>query len=102
MPSDRRTASDFGLAVRWASSREMLSPPPCFIDVAQLARSTAVAATVLRARNRIAAQLLLVRVEHVFEAHPVGVEIEIDVARGPVAVLANQQLGGALNVPRRL
>src|SRR5258708_11784260 len=44
-------------------------------------------------------RLLAVRVQHIFEAHPLRIEVEIDVASRAVAILPHQQLGRTLDLP---
>src|SRR5262245_45863341 len=98
MPKFRTAACELGFAVFARSSLAMLSALPEMAG-AQAAAS-AQASTVHRAiRIR---SLLPVGVEHVFESHPLRVEKEVHVTRGTVAILSDQQFGGALDVARGL
>src|SRR3954467_10928666 len=45
---------------------------------------------------------LTIGIEHVFEAHPLRVEVEIDVAGAAVTILAHEQLRRAFDVARRV
>src|ERR687894_75803 len=102
MPSARSTRALRGLA-RWARSRRsMFTPARCARAgvgaSAAAARATTSAAAVGAIKRMV--RLLAVRVEHVFETHPLLVEIEVDVARRPVPVLQREELGGPLGALR--
>src|SRR5512135_3732547 len=96
MPSDRSTGSEPGLAVRCCSNRVMLSPPPPPRAVAHAATNAA-AAAMTKVRTVRILRLLPVRIEHVFEPHPTGIEIQVNVPRAAVPILAHQELGGAFD-----
>src|SRR5918997_4551472 len=99
MPSARATAALRGLTRCARSRRSMLGLARCARAgagaSAAAARATASAAAV-GAIMRIWYRLLAVRVEHVFETHPLLVEVQVDVARRPVAILQREELRGPL------
>src|ERR1043165_128434 len=101
MPSDRWIGSDCGSPACCCSSREMLSALPEMAVAHAPADSDAAVRTAKRI-IRIVCSLLPVGIQHVFEAHPLGVEIEVDVARWTVSILSNQQFRRAFDVARRL
>src|SRR5947207_6026663 len=45
---------------------------------------------------------LAVRIEHILESHPLGVEVQVDVSGGAVPVLADHELRCAGDVASRL
>src|SRR4051794_11639661 len=45
---------------------------------------------------------LTIRIEHVFEAHPLRVEVKIDVPGIAVTILAHEELRRAFDVPSRV
>src|SRR5512142_406953 len=96
MPSERSTGSEPGRALRCCSSRAMLSPPPPPRAVAQAATLVA-AAIMTKDRTIRILRLLPIGIEHVFEPHPTGIEIQVDVPRASVSILSDQKLGGALD-----
>src|SRR5688572_9268435 len=95
MPSERATAGSLGRDARAASSRAM--PLVFWADAAGASVSDATHAARTKRRERIT-WLLTIWIQHVFELHSVRVEIRIHVARAAVAILANQQLGRALDL----
>src|SRR5687767_8791303 len=97
MPSDRATAPSLGRAARDRSSRATASAGdrPA---VAQPAAERVSVKTSTARSERIAPARLTVGIQHVFEAHPLRVEVEVDVSDAAVAVLPHQQLRGALDL----
>src|ERR1041384_4852943 len=71
------------------------------IAVAQALAASDAAASAAKRIIRIVDSLLPVGIQHVFEAHPLGVEIEVDVTRWTVSVFTNQQLRRACDIARR-
>src|SRR5215216_6600530 len=97
MPTARSTGSDVGCAARARSSRAMACGP---LAVAQ---APAPASKRTRNRPRICITCLLpVRIQHVFEPHPLRVEIEVDISRVAVPILADEQLSSAFDPTGRL
>src|SRR5690349_17171453 len=99
MPSERSTGSDCGLLERSRSSRAMPSGPPGTPPVVAHAAPNA-RAQKLTARIVFLMGLLPIGIQHVFEAHPLRIEIEIDVAYVAVTVLSHQELRRAFDVTR--
>src|SRR5262249_36248404 len=97
----RWIGSDCGSPARCCSSREMLSALP-EIAVAHAPTDSEAAANTAKRIVRIVRSLLPVGIQHVFEAHPLGVEVQIDITRWTVSVFSNQQLRRARDVARRL
>src|SRR5688500_2248536 len=93
MPSARRISEEPGFAPRARSSRAIGgSAARCaYAGAPVLARSSSAARDSREARPFMA--LLSIRIEHVLEAKPVSIKIEVGVARGTVAVLDDQQFG---------
>src|SRR6266566_1619633 len=100
MPSDRSTDSDFGLSALAFSHREMLSALPWM----PAAHPVSAAANPAAAKTRIARipLLLLIRIQHVFEPHPLGVEVQIHVPGPAISILAHQEFRGPRDVAGRL
>src|SRR5688500_14571107 len=97
MPSARRISEEPGFAPRARSSRAIGgSAARCaYAGAPVLARSSSAARDSREARPFMA--LLSIRIEHVLEAKPVSIKIEVGVARGTVAVLDDQQFGCAFD-----
>src|ERR1043166_3534459 len=103
MPSDRSAGSELGCDALAASSRVMLSALLC-IDAAHppAPRAASRVRLIVVYRERCIAWLLLaIGVQHVFEPHPLRVEIQVDISGGAVAVLADEQLRGTLDIASR-
>src|SRR5919201_6873032 len=98
MPSDRSTGSDCGLLARSRSSRAIASGP--LATAVAHAPAPTTMATNPDARRRCIIRLLPIGIEHVFEAHPLRIEAEIDVPHTPVAILSHEKLRCALHVAR--
>src|SRR5688500_4277877 len=103
MPRERATAASLGRAARCFSSLAMapasgVAAPR--LTVAHPAANTATPTTTIDRANRM--WLILpssVRIQHVFETHPLRVEIQIDVPGAAVTIFPYQQLGGAFDLP---
>src|SRR5438309_9545253 len=98
MPSDRATAGSLGREARVRSRREMPSAFICPDDAQPIANAATPTVTHERIETiLLASPLLTVWIQHVFEPHPLGVEIQIDVSRAAVAILPHEQLGSAFD-----
>src|SRR5689334_18456141 len=95
MPRDRSAGSDCGFVERSRSRRAIASGPL----VPVVAQATTATTSAAEPRVRMVS-LLPIGVEHVLEAHPVRIEVQVDVAHAAVTILAHKKLGGALDVPR--
>src|SRR4051812_11311782 len=95
MPSARLAAREAGVAERCCSSRAIERPEP--VDTHAPIERTSSSTANEDCRRMSGLLLLAVRVEHVLEAHPLLVEIQVHISRAAVAILAHEQLGGALD-----
>src|SRR5688500_11519474 len=93
MPSARRTSTEPGLAARSRSSRATGPSAARCASAGTLAHARASSAAQANREAVLFIAVLSIGVEHVLEPEPVGVEIEIGVACGTVAVLHDQQFG---------
>src|SRR6187551_3087239 len=92
MPSRRLTSNEPGSARCISSRRAMEREPPDAPD-AQAPSESANRIVANEAYGRMRCLLLAVGVEHVLEAHPLLVEVQVHITRTAVSVLPDQQLG---------
>src|SRR2546423_12384724 len=100
MPSDRSTGSDCGLLARSRSSRATASGPPALAPPVAHAATPRTMATKPTEGTMYIISLLPIRIEHVFEAHPLRVEEQVDISHVPVTILSHEKLRCPLDVAR--
>src|SRR2546423_14816610 len=91
MPSDRSTGSDCGLLARSRSSRATASGPPALAPPVAHAATPRTMVTKPTERTMYIMSLLPIRIEHVFEAHPLCVEEQVDISHVPVPILSHEK-----------
>src|SRR6185503_12130809 len=97
MPSWRTTPASFGRWARARSRRETAVGDIC-PDDAQPTMSIATPAATSERRERMIFCLLTIGIHHVFEPHPLRVEIQVHVPGAAIAVLADDQFRGAFDL----